>query len=254
MINRKLLEWDDMRISDDDLAKIESVLHLTVSDRDRPVWRGALQQLVQDYILTWTFRPISTAERSTPEFKRAENEAKRRDKRQEKLQSEIARTFEKVLSLMFEELKSQGRNSLLDKFCDLHRDGEALYRNVFKMCALSINAVQHEMSVRSVRVPKRGRPADGLSEFIRCFGKLAGLGGHPHSARSDPDRNERIFSPFVIATKLLIDALPVDCPKLAESAIADRIKDEKLLAGLTRQKSDPRPSRTKRSGGSTTRG
>jgi hypothetical protein len=38
------------------------------------------------------------------------------------------------------------------------------------------------------------------------------------------------ITPVVRAAKLLIDALPEDCPRLSLLAIADRINDQRLIA------------------------
>lgn len=242
---RNLVAWNDAKVADETIQQVERILGLELTKEGEALWRGAVQELVRDYVLSWVLRPMTRTELAS--LNADWQEHKRKNKRIIELQHEIARTLTQALTLLFEELNCKGspRIGLLAKFADRYTDGERLYKDLLALCALGIVAVDYQPPDEKID-RKRGRRSDGLSEFIKCLAKLAHIAGHPLTAPVNTETGRGAVTPFVEAAKLIIDALPGDCPKLTERAIADRIRDEKLLAGMTRQTHAPRKSRTRR--------
>ena len=58
-----------------------------------------------------------------------------------------------------------------------------------------------------------GRPPDGLNDLIQQFAIVYLLSGGKLTSGTDPDTDRGRITPVVKAAKVLIDALPEDCPK-----------------------------------------
>lgn len=220
------------------IDEIERVGCVTLNDEERQILRA----LTKDYVHSWQTRP--------PKKRDAQKSAmlhKRALKRQKKHHEKIAQVYAQGADLLEEEareclpltdnletkilLNYMASGSTLIAGSSLP-DLVAQSRELAKLALEGPSPSEMETKNDSTG---GGRRPDGLNELIAGFAFLYVRVGGKIAYISDPESegSQRKIGPFHEAVKVLIDALPSDCPKLTLSAIAHRVYDRKLADGLT---------------------
>jgi hypothetical protein len=193
--------------------------------------RALLREIVRDYI--WQRRWMPPSQSAMRDLKKIQ---KSQLKGQKLRQDKIASAFEEAAALLEEELGQGGLSPT-------SLEAKAIFEHIALPLSLretarhmrtiaQIARVQRQETVETIPGPKirRGRPSDRLNFLILQFAIVHSLAGAKLSGGSDPMTGRGRITPVVRAAKLLIDALPEDCPRLSLLAIADRINDQRLIA------------------------
>lgn len=226
----------------DEIARVGGV-------RYNPDAREILHELARHHVLDCLSRPPTKmeAKREAHSFKVLNKEAL---KRQTKRHQKIANLYAQGADLLKEDLEEGPlETGLAYKMWLKKRCLETPLKD--QMCIPQLEALSRELAeiardkqlrtesaARKTPV-RQGRRPSLLDGLITGFGRLYIGSGGTLATTTDPIKNRPKVTPaFITALKMLIDALPADSPKPDRSAIAHRIRDRKLLRGLTVRRND----------------